>query len=60
MFEINHTQPAFYDETPICYFQTSTGQRLNLTKLCTQGAILRGTMPDARRPEAFNQTQFSN
>jgi hypothetical protein len=63
MLELNYTAPAFYDETPICYFQTARGLRLNLTNLCNQGARMRlgyYSGPQVIDPVQYSQPNYSN
>jgi hypothetical protein len=57
MLELNYSQPSFYEETPICYFQTASGLRLNLTNLCKQGARMRGGYYGG--PEVIDPRQYS-
>jgi hypothetical protein len=64
MLELNYLPPAPYDETPICYFQTASGLRLNLTNLCKQGARMRGGYggPEVIDPRQYSEQQpvYSN
>lgn len=62
MLDLSYSQPSFYDDTPICFFETASGARINLTSLCKRGAQIRRNPfggPEVIDPMQYSQEQPS-